>query len=475
MRLIEIRSVVIALFVVRTQHLTSCFICLLYDIRSSIEKFGNQCLAELTDMMHNMCNAAYRRVAAATMHGQELDTPLKNALKMGVYLLYITLSKVETVMKARSKNLDGTKKNKKEKKKSGDGFDWDTQRMAFLSLLLQILKMDMTRMWTMGVPDEEFLNLFWKSALCTLDVADAMRHKDTKPLVFDLVKLITSQMSNVLAPMTSALIDLMTASEHAPQFVAEMCVYVDGAEELESENNTSSRPQGLTSSLLVEICRMNMSETNKTTGAVKNLSTFLTDVSNALPSIVLMHVPLLLPHLDTEPHTIRTGVAQCLGNICARKFNAETEAEEGLRKATQVAQAPTEDVDEGDGAERQPSASKFSNRSRDTLLNVLVERVHDTSSFTRAGVLKVWLGLVEQRALPHTRIGSVTEIAADRLQDKSSLVRKAALQLLAVLLENNPLTSNLDDGLYKERAADVKQWLVEQRVSGERSYLFCAI
>src|SRR5690606_25665498 len=114
-----------------------------------------------------------------------------------------------------------------------------------------------------------------------------------------------------------------------------------------------------------------------------NLATFLVDVSLALPSIVLLHVPLLLPHMDTEPHTIRTGVAQCLGNICARKFNAETEAEAGLRKATQSTQVATTDADgaDEDGNAPQSTSSKFSNRSRDTLLNVLVERVHDTSSF----------------------------------------------------------------------------------------------
>lgn len=100
-----------------------------------------------------------------------------------------------------------------------------------------------------------------------------------------------------------------------------------------------------------------------------------------------------------------------------------------------------------------------------------MERTHDISYYTRCAVLKVWTQLVEvafivirsidktlisninihislfsyqSNAVPVRRIGSVAEIAEDRIHDKTALVRKQAVALLTTLMDNNPFDSNLD-------------------------------
>jgi hypothetical protein len=118
---------------------------------------------------------------------------------------------------------------------------------------------------------------------------------------------------------------------------------------------------------------------------------------------------------------------------------------------------------------------------RDAFLDLLVERTHDVSPWTRAHVLKVWAGLLESHSVPVRAIQRVAEIALDRLkvafcckthtvnkrrryacspilippsrflsfpsvvsgvvavvQDKAVAVRKNALALLSCVLDNNP-------------------------------------
>ena len=82
-------------------------------------------------------------------------------------------------------------------------------------------------------------------------------------------------------------------------------------------------------------------------------------------------------------------------------------------------------------------------KTRDTLLNVLHDRIHDINAFARAAVLKGWIDLVEARAVPLSHMHTVASAGMDRLVDRTVNVRKAAVQLLSTLLEYNPYASNL--------------------------------
>ena len=88
----------------------------------------------------------------------------------------------------------------------------------------------------------------------------------------------------------------------------------------------------------------------------------------------------------------------------------------------------------------------------DALLDVLEERVLDSSSYTRAAVLRAWCALSERGVLPVARTLAAACLAAGRLKDKSAITRRAAVQLLSALLERNPYTGALDPAPYAERA-----------------------
>ena len=66
-------------------------------------------------------------------------------------------------------------------------------------------------------------------------------------------------------------------------------------------------------------------------------------------------------------------------------------------------------------------------KTLDTFLSVLYERKHDVSGYVRSACLKTWLALCKEDAIPLNWLARVAELAKDRINDKSSLVRRNAL------------------------------------------------
>jgi condensin complex subunit 1 len=87
---------------------------------------------------------------------------------------------------------------------------------------------------------------------------------------------------------------------------------------------------------------------------------------------------------------------------------------------------------------------------RDELLDILMERVRDVNSFTRAASLRVWCTLLENEVIPVNRIGSVAELGVDRLYDKTAVVRKGAIGLITCLLDYNPFSGDLNAEHYQD-------------------------
>ncbi len=90
-----------------------------------------------------------------------------------------------------------------------------------------------------------------------------------------------------------------------------------------------------------------------------------------------------------------------------------------------------------------PDMSIDDRNLRDTLLNSLQNHIHDISAFVRCKVLQVWLQLCESRSIPLSRLKELLVLVCERLNDKSSLVRKSTLQLLTGLLKHNPFAANV--------------------------------
>ena len=101
-------------------------------------------------------------------------------------------------------------------------------------------------------------------------------------------------------------------------------------------------------------------------------------------------------------------------------------------------------------------------RVRDSVMNVLIERTHDKSYFTRAAILKTWASLLEANAVPVRHFSTICDIALDRLVDKTAMVRKNAISLLTAILDNNPFGGMLDIDHYSKARASLEGALISR-------------
>jgi len=100
-------------------------------------------------------------------------------------------------------------------------------------------------------------------------------------------------------------------------------------------------------------------------------------------------------------------------------------------------------------------------KGKDALLDILTERAHDKSSFTRVAVLKAWAMITENQSLPLNRVLPMTALAIDRLRDKKVNVRKNSMQLLTLILENNPFSAVLDPEPYDSKIVQLEEYLLQ--------------
>jgi condensin complex subunit 1 len=224
----------------------------------------------------------------------------------------------------------------------------------------------------------------------------------------------------LLNTVVSALVDLLHTYEHMAPLVAELCTMVD------------ERPTNvLATELLREIGRLDTTgyvdsaAGNKASG-IKNVAPFVSELAVVRPRVVLSNISLLLPHLDSEPYVLRSAIINSIGHILVREDRSLIEAREGKDGS---GQGLGEGGEESGKEERQIVSMA---KTRASLFDILCDRTRDITSFTRAASLKVLNDLTEKQSLPLDRIMPVTAIAIDRLQDKTVMVRRNAMQVSVV-------------------------------------------
>lgn len=267
-------------------------------------------------------------------------------------------------------------------------------------------------LWKRGVPDEAVVGLPCRIAYQMLESATGVvaRKAASADAALGMIAATVDSANSLLGTVVAALMDLLHSYEHMAPLVAELCTMIS-----EEPNNR------LAVELLREIGRLdghNASggDTGGKASGIKNLAPFISELATKRPRIVLSNISLLLPHLNSEPYGLRSAIVNAIGRILVHIGNEENER--------------TNEEDEGNTEENEGVHGKQSlSKSRAALLDVLAERVHDVSSFTRVAVLKAWISITQSGALPLERLMLVTSLAIDRLQDKTVMVRRSSMQV----------------------------------------------
>ena len=176
----------------------------------------------------------------------------------------------------------------------------------------------------------------------------------------------------------------------------------------------------------------------------RNFATFLTEVGQSVPGLVLPLVSVLMPHLSGESYTFRISVLSVVGSLLLHLSKVQ-------------------------------GNTPMANSPRDQLLDKLMEHIHDINAFVRVKVVVILQQLISsqvhcyilhsfdhyivtyythltitllhitpiQQAIPLHTLQETVDLVCDRLTDKSSSVRKSALQLLTTSVTCNPFAAKV--------------------------------
>jgi condensin complex subunit 1 len=271
-------------------------------------------------------------------------------------------------------------------------------------------------LWQRGVPDESVVGLPCRIAYQMLESATGVvaRKAASADVALGMIASTVDSANSLLGTVVAALMDLLHSYEHISPIVAELCTML-------SEEPTNR----LAVELLREIGRLDGhsasgGDTGGKASGIKNLAPFISELATTRPRLVLSNISLLLPHLNSEPYGLRSSIVNAIGQILVHIGKEESERNDVEKE---------DEENENDDECKVVVGKQSLQKSRTALLDILAERVHDVSSFTRVAVLKAWISITQSGSLPLERLMLVTSLAVDRLQDKTVMVRRSSMQV----------------------------------------------
>ncbi|XP_058414929.1 condensin complex subunit 1 isoform X1 [Diceros bicornis minor] len=358
-------------------------------------------------------------IKVVSRHSQELpavldDTTLSvsdrsahlNALKMNCYALIRLLESFETMSSQTSLvDLGLGGKGRKSRAKAAHGFDWEEERQPILQLLTQLLQLEIRHLWNHSVIEEEFVSLVTGCCYRLLEnpTISHQKNRPTREAITRLLGVALTRYNHMLSA-TVKIIQMLQHFEHlASVLVAAVSLWA-----------TDYGMKSIVGEIVREIGQKCPQELSRDPSGAKGFAAFLTELAERIPAILMSSMCILIDHLDGENYMMRNAVLAAMAEMVLQVLKGD-QLEEAARD------------------------------TRDQFLDTLQAHGHDVNSFVRSRVLQLFTRIVQQKALPLTRFQAVVALAVGRLADKSVLVCKNAIQLLASFLANNPFSCKLSD------------------------------
>jgi len=272
-----------------------------------------------------------------------------------------------------------------------------------VTLLYNLVQLNLNTLFDPPMMEEEVINLIASSMFKILEnpVMAFQNKKDVRLSIIQVLGTVNKKYNYTLSCSLKFI-------QHLKHFEHLVSVLGQATEVLVKEFNCSS----MVMELVREISRIDTKELARDTSGTRSYSLFLVDLAERLPEYMKPSISLLTTHLDGESYSMRKCVLGVMGEIVAKVLSGE-------------------DLDEN------------GKDDRDSFLDCLEDHMHDIHAHVRSHVLQIWGKLCKDKCIPLARQHRVLEVAAGRLQDKSSNVRKASVQLLTTLLESNPFAAKL--------------------------------
>lgn len=327
----------------------------------------------------------------------------RDAFACHLYMLFSVMHVVESEAKIGSSLKTGGRK-RTDNQESDEIVAMRAACAEAMLLAAQKMGANRNKLWKRGVPDETVVVLPCRIAYQMLESATGViaRKAASGDAAIAMIAATVDSCDALLGTILAALMDMLHSYEHIASVCSELCCLV-ATNQLPIE-------------LIREVGRLDThsQDTGKASG-IKFVAPFISELALCRPRLLLANISHILPHLNSDPYYLRSAIVTALGHI------VEHIGKSLMPSVHQDAPEGNEEVIEMS----QPNMEK----SREALLDILEERAHDVSSYTRSAALKAWISLIQGGSIPVKRVVPVTVFAIDRLKDKTVMVRKQALQV----------------------------------------------
>ncbi|KAM1432360.1 hypothetical protein TB2_014139 [Malus domestica] len=344
----------------------------------------------------------------------------RNAFKIYTFfLLTVVLSEESNI--TSNNNVKVTASTRKKHPKNT--WNWEPQRGRILNLIANSLEIKLSLLFGSSGLEENYISFIAKNAFSLFENGTLLKDSDTKDALCRIIGACATKYQ-YMAQSCASIMHLLHKYDFAATHIADAVAraekkYADGS---------------LASSLIREIGRTNPKDYIKDTVGAENVGRFLVELSDRLPKLMSTNIGLLVPHFGGESYKIRNALAGVLGKLVAKAFK---------------------DV------EGEVSSKCVRLRTKQAMLDILLERCRDVSAYTRSRVLQVWAELCEEHSVSIGLWNELAEVAAGRLEDKSAMVRKSALNLLIMMLQHNPFGPQLRIASFEATLHQYKKKLKE--------------
>ncbi|KZV57861.1 condensin complex subunit 1 [Dorcoceras hygrometricum] len=291
------------------------------------------------------------------------------------------------------------------KRQPVNSWNWEIQRRRIMNLIANSLDINLSLLFGSPDPDENFLSFIMKNAFSMFENPLLLKDSDTKDALCRIVGTCATKYHYV-AQSCASILHLIHKYDFSIPHLADAVAlaekkYADGS---------------MATSLIRDIGMTDPKDYVKDTVGAENIGRFLVELADRFPKLISTNIGLLVPHFGGESYKIRNALTGVLGKLVSKAFN---------------------DV------EGEVSSKSIRLRTKQAMLDILLERCRDVSAYTRSRVLQVWSELCEDHSISIGLWNEVSAVAAGRLEDKSAIVRKSALNLLISLLQHNPFGPQL--------------------------------
>jgi len=339
----------------------------------------------------------------------------RNALKIySFFLLSIVLTE-----ESATESCTGAKVTTHGRKKNPVyTWNWEAQRGRIMNLIANSLEADLSLLFGPGGTDEQYLSFVSKCTFVLCENQNVLKDEDTRIGMCRIIGAIATKHQRI-SQISASVLHLIHKFDFT---VAHLAETVASAEKKFGDGS-------LAISLIREIGRTDPKDYARDSVGADNVGRFLVELADRLPKLMSTNIGVLVPHFGGDSYKIRNALVGVLGKLAAKAFK---------------------DV-EGDNTARL--------RSKQAMLEILIERCRDVSAYTRSRVLQVWAELCEENSISIGLWNEVASVASGRLEDKSAIVRKSALQLLITMLQHNPFGPQLKNSSFEATLEKYKEKL----------------